>query len=646
MAGPRGAAYAGTGAPEIARAAIETALSSRGLSITSRQDAPHRLRLEAEQQAPWPQVLRKALPQRSVWVVDSSDGRLLIAADFRLFRWYSALFALLWIASVAGLFGGTAILDRLEWSVGEYAFAGVLLLVGIGLVPLGIRMLSAFGSQTEPIWIEVMRDVEREGGRLQPVGLGLARRHTVVLFVFFLSVLFLGVRFFLHGQRGTSLEMPAISPAFNAGLGGLVVLLLAGLALMISRQGFNLRTYAVISGLLSMSAVFLALQAALLPWWMVSRVDLPALGARLPILGRMTSGICFVLALTAVYLASASVRAAGKATPQLRRVQDRREDGVYRAAAGAVPPWPFQVVFVLSWLVMAGLLWTSLGILALCAAQTVAPFSSRPELRLAEVSQVLIGAGLGRAGFEAFTRVAVSSGWIAAAAGGIGLLFVSTSQLVRRRRETRESLRERAAVPFPRREELERLLDEILSRRKRPPLKLAMKRGQAASAEYHSFGLWRSERFIELSEGCLSLSRKELTALLCHECAHDLQRHMKMEIALRWLGRLSFTGDGFVRAVLHSFGREMAADRIARELLGAPREGLQARLESQREDKAGPIPLPKNAASSESETWRAALSSFRGQYFGLGDHSLHYWHPDPQTRIDALLKMDRDDDGE
>ena len=310
-----------------------------GMDCRWRVIGPKRWVAEAVQRRSPLRILAGALPQRAVWVVDGSGEQLLISSDFRLFRWYAALVFLLWLLIALGFLGSTAIAER-PYRTDEEATAGVVLvLAAIALVPLVLRLLRAIGVHTEPLWREILYRIERSGGSLSPTGRGFPKRHATTALAFFVSILLLVAWFLIRGASGAPV-LPRGLPAFLAVVAALLVLLCGTLVLMVGRQGFNLRVYAVGAGLLSLMTVFMALMAVLLPSWLVSRLDLAALGPRLPAIGQLTMGTTFFLAAVAVFLAVFAVRAASQVRPQLDRIQARVGQGLYKAAAGAVSPWP------------------------------------------------------------------------------------------------------------------------------------------------------------------------------------------------------------------------------------------------------------------------------------------------------------------
>jgi Zn-dependent protease with chaperone function len=628
---PLGVAYLGTGDPALACAVIQEALSGAGMASEVREAGPDVYRLQAVQRAPWHRVLIEARPQRAVWHVERQGERLLLASDFRLFPWYSVLVGLLWLAVIAG-FHGSLVAGRSLAGPARSVVGGGLLLAAVVLIPLVLHLLGALGTRAEPLWHEILFQLEKKGGRFDPQGKGLMVRHTAALAAFLGSVLVLAGRFLVESCSGSAFPFPRGASALAGALGMLLVLLVVTLAFLFGRRGFGLRTPAVLTGLLSMASMLLFLLGPVLPWWMVSRVDLAALGPRLGLFGRLVAGVGIViLGAFAYILVRLALHGSILLRPGIQRLGSGRAGGSYRLAVGAASPLPFQSVFFLTWALLGGLILAVLVHVVLCGVQAVAPVWTSPELRLPEISGTLLAAALGRSPSDPDVLAWVRAGWVAFAATGVALLAVSTGQLVLSRRAGRKQLAKCATRSFDGRDALERKVGELCR-----GVRLALGPDREPGAQSFRFGL-RGERFIEISEGCLRLPPGELHAMLCHECAHHLLGHTAKDNLLRWLARFSFAGDGFARAVQDSFGYEKEADRFAVRVLGVSREDLLARLEQSAE--AAPNRRPFTSfGGSQGERWRWALRLFWKQYRG-DDLRHYYWHPSMEDRRTALLSL-------
>jgi Zn-dependent protease with chaperone function len=265
----------------------------------------------------------------------------------------------------------------------------------------------------------------------------------------------------------------------------------------------------------------------------------------------------------------------------------------------------------------------------------VVPLFERHELQLVHLSSQALSAVRGRAPGHRGLSGFVPGFWLLFALAGVSLLLVSVGQLLIRRRALRRRLAAAADRPFPRRRELEEMLEEIYSTRHLPPLRLALRKGPPGDAGSERICVWRAERYVEISEGCLDLPAAQLKAALAHECAHHYLKHLAVRSFALWLGRLSLTGDGFVFALLDSFGYEKQADRAAVGPLGAPRGGLIELLQRLSQGGPGPEVSPMTSLNpSLSDRW----SLFLEQYCGGLKH--HYWHPVAQERIEALCELE------
>lgn len=637
-----GMIYGGTGELEAARALVEKALSDVGLSCRTTRTGTRSVVVEGEQRAPWYQILRHALPQRVRWRIESSGDALQLSSDFRLFRWYAAFLALLQ-AVIASCFVFDYLNAERRWLTGP---AGGLLGAGLAalavvLMQIVIHFLGALGGRSsERLWQSIIHGIQQQKGHLAPQR-HVSLRYSLHLTGFFGFCLVLTLWFFLYSSAESGLPIPRGGAAVLGTLFGLLALLVVTVALMFGRRGFGLRIYPIVTGLMTMLCTYLLLAAILAPWWATSTVDYRALGPALCSFGWLLLGGGFVLAAAAAYVFFYfAIYSTGLFRPGLKQLGASPGEA-YRLAVGGVSPWPFQAVFFLTWLLFAGLSLSGLAFLVACALQGLVPMFDLRELQLVHRSSLVLAAVLGLAPGDRPLSIAVRALWLLAALGGVGVLLASAGQLWRRRSALRRRLAAAAERPFPRRSELEEMLDRMRRAGGLPPIRLAPGSGSFQEAGSERFGLWRVERYIEIPDGSLSLPAPELEALLAHECAHHALGHLGIRSFVLWLGRLSLTGDGFVFALLDSLGYERQADRTAVDVLQAPRDGLLGLLErieeeaSKRPDRFRETVPPMTSLNPSLATrW----SLFLEQYcHGREDH---YWHPLVQERIEALHELD------
>ena len=163
----------------------------------------------------------------------------------------------------------------------------------------------------------------------------------------------------------------------------------------------------------------------------------------------------------------------------------------------------------------------------------------------------------------------------------------------------------------------------------------------------------------EVSREALNLFRHEkdspqLEAIVAHELAHLKAKHSYTDTLLRYVGRFTFVGDGFVRAIENTYGYEIEADEIAirdfgvdptvlRHALWRIRNVMAASGEFVTEIAEGTPLLFRNYAQYLAEPanslsfvkqWRLAIKAFLDYY--LGRDRTAYWHPSLDDRVEHL----------
>jgi Zn-dependent protease with chaperone function len=247
---------------------------------------------------------------------------------------------------------------------------------------------------------------------------------------------------------------------------------------------------------------------------------------------------------------------------------------------------------------------------------------------------------------------------------------ISTGQLFLEHRRRRRKLRAASREPCHRRQaELQEVVHELATIGGVSRVRLVVSPERTFQGTASRFGGFPGERFVEITAGCVDrLSRDDLRALLAHEIGHHLAGDCRRDQFLRWLGRWSFAGDGFVLALQNSWGSEQAADLAVRRLgvsednlaralhrlraLRAIEEQKKARSQAQKQGGAG-LPADTEAvkpppdvaelvvrdpsALKLAERWRLGWRLFLHQYFHAMSLGLHYWHPTTDERVAALL---------
>jgi Zn-dependent protease with chaperone function len=264
----------------------------------------------------------------------------------------------------------------------------------------------------------------------------------------------------------------------------------------------------------------------------------------------------------------------------------------------------------------------------------------------------LLAAALGRPQEDRWTGAVARGLWGLHGLAILALPAVSVGRLLfQHRRNDREIATAAADDTTGRQAEIQALLEEL-----QPPgagrlaVRVVIREApsflpagllQDGLASAQRFGLWRTGRLIALSPRALDrLERDELRALLAHELAHHLLGHCTIADVARWLGRLTFVGDGFARAVLDSFGFEIEADRLAVKVLGGQAGGLVRCLEKLAADRA---PNAKRRPAEQTAIGYSQIKAKAGRRLAwwlfwkqYTSGALHGWHPSHATRLEAL----------
>lgn len=623
--------------------------------------------IEARQTRPWWRTALLALPQRTLWRLERSGEALLVRSDFRLFGWGALLIIICYLLTAAGF----------AFATGTGSGFGSAGKEAKGLVELGVLVLAALttfwlvlaigalggGRRTVALWQEVVARIEQAGGVLAPDGRPVSRRYSIAVLTFAASFLALFSWIVGFGDAQSDGSGWAWVLSLNGALTVLASVMLAAAVLMANRRGFIFRAEAVLGGLVGGVAVLFLLS---LPHFYFAIGLQPEMWrhyaepAALWSVSWIIIGVTFLALLGAMGLMLYGVYFSVFTWLPLGRLQTHRIAAGYRAAVAEGPGLRiFQVVFVTVWAVLALLVLTLQGFVLLCALQALLPALSIPAQRLPTLTADVIATALGRPFGDPWIDLSVRGVWILYGLGVLVLSALSVGQLVAVRRAMRRWLA--AAGPEGSRQEaLQEVLASLAARAGLGPVRLGVAEGEQPRAAAHAFGWLARERYIEVSKGALEyLGAAELEALLAHELAHHSCGQCRMAVLLRWLGRLTFVGDGFALAIQNSFGYEAMADRMAisfgvtrpalercllllRDLCGEHADGVLPPLAVQL-TAAAPSPIVRDLrtllsggpdALSPGRRWRLAWWLFRRQYTHAMD--LYYWHPTYEERLAAL----------
>ena len=344
----------------------------------------------------------------------------------------------------------------------------------------------------------------------------------------------------------------------------------------------------------------------------------------------------------------------------LWRLQTKKGTGVYaRAIRDPRLLRTFRRFVVAVWGISTLLVFGALVFVLVAVAQSFVGAFLDPRLRLVELSSNVLGLALGFSPDDPVVYLFTREAWWVYLLPVLAFWAISVVQLwVVQRREARR-LRTAAEAPAdPRQPELQETADALCRTVGLPSVRVVVSSAISLQAAAVRIGLWRPRRYVEVAADVLGvLVDEDIEALLAHELAHHLAGHCRLVLVLRWLGRLTFAGDGFVLLLQDSSRYEDEADHAATHELGVPRRVLARCLRRIRNASAVstlPPPAPSGlsmfatepdkidallgkgpAALGFGKRWRLTGQVFRAQYFdALG---LYYWHPDYETRKREIL---------
>ncbi len=480
----------------------------------------------------------------------------------------------------------------------------------------------------------------------------------------------------------TSIRESLQAAVFLAILLVVVLFLLATAGLMARRHELSHRVDAIVTGLATLLATLFYVSPMLM--WMAAG-DSTALVSRWrtadpSLYAAQAWQILLVAAAPLVASLAFFVVLGGLKSSYLARIlgrlQKERRRGSYKKAAEG-GPYLHRLRFVLgvTWTLMAILVFGALVSLVLCAVQAVDPSFPYPEADLVELSSAVVGLAFGAwvdaPALGGMTRFA----WIVYALVGVTFYTISLAQLYRSRRLDRRALHAAAESDAQGRDpQVREALARLAELAGLDGVRLAVEpEDRLGGAAECFFNLRGPERFVIVTQGTLiDFDVAELEAILAHELVHLREGHCRKKSFLRWLGRLTFVGDGFVLALQNSFGYEKEADRLLLERGWATPEALAGSLEKMESaafgyqhpgmlgfaptavEEGGPADSTPQKELRDDERkllvgeelrlsfrrrWRLSWRLFRQQYFAA--HKLHYWHPSFKERLEDVRSWSR-----
>lgn len=676
--------YTAEGAePRLLVDALAVSAPPRGFAVSQRSDAGV-VSVELAQVSPWYVVLLRALPQRlrcDVWVEGETT---FLRLDRWTLPWYRSATVALCIVAAALFWVSWHAALAMDGSRAAYLGIGGLF-VCMGMAFLCWR-LSAAGAGCIARLREDLHAHLRNHGVLLEHRPELSRSRlarSARRYLVFVVVVAAGAVIARDDALGPVLRADALLVIVPLVL---VAVLLCGIVrASIRRPGFDSRVTTVLPGL---SGMFLALFVliAQLPGHLLAQFDDEAwtamfiardLLAETPPsvltvttpsgnvtaraeLARAVSGVQWLTSVTLLFPLFcwgigllgmwSSLRSVDLCYAQGHRLKEwGRLLTVRQATSGAGFLGLFRVMLLTVWMVCAGIN-TSCAIALFRAGATAAYgvprgwTSGHQDVAgaCAHALKYSIGLSPDSVSAEVASRVfwCLWTAVVLAALVASGLSWVWT-----RHRAYRHLLERSRAAPVVL-ARTAREIGELVGRRVVRPWVAVLPLRSPAAASFE-FGLIRRRQMVAVTEGALDLlDESELRALLAHEIGHLALGHCRTHAVLQLLGRLTFVGDSFVGALEHSFGYELAADRMAVERLGVGSSALRSCLQKicavstfgrlpEQLDQGLPVDGGRfGMPPSGRFTLRRSLRLwFR---FYTADTLLAYWHPTIEDRLRAL----------
>lgn len=674
-----GTTLIGSGDIEVAAKGLEKTLKAAGMTCRRTKSEKGRIGLVASQDASWLKVVARCLPQRADWLLLEKDHGLEISGDFYSFLWHRLLVLTFGLAVISGtsaiwLSGSTRFDSSLEWVTFTHLVLGTL----AAFITLAYLLLGG-AHHREDVWQTLLVEVEKAGGSLEPKGSGLSRRRFSIYAVLLTMAFSLGAFAIKDAFNQSSIQWNLPVAAWLAALCIAVVFLLSTAGLMARIHEASLRVDAIVTGLATLLAALFLFSPTFM-WTAVgdSTVLLSRLAKVESTVYPETASAWKTQALQILIVASSPLVASIgffflmgslKSTYLVRiltRLKKEGRRGSFRKAAEGGPHLSYlRFALGVTWTLMAVLVLCAFSALVLTGVQAIYSPFPYPEADLVAFSAAVVRLALGGLINGAILSWLTRFAWIAYASAAVVVFVVSVGQLYLSRRADRRTLLEEVGSERQESErEARRVLDRLAVRAGLVGVKLAVLPDLRPGAGAKCFFRLRGpERFVVLTEGALiDFGESELEAVLGHELVHLRDGHCWKMNLMRWLGRLTFVGDGFVLALQNSFGYEKRADHLLLAKGWADPEALERSLVIMMHADPGwrglgilgfapagtdgPRPAPDEKHQFREDLrrlrageevhlsflrqWRLSWYLFRQQYFAALD--FHYWHPTYRER--------------
>lgn len=335
-----------------------------------------------------------------------------------------------------------------------------------------------------------------------------------------------------------------------------------------------------------------------------------------------------------------------------------KDKTIARAASGSGFLKIFRLFFGGAWLSLGTLILygiTMNGMAFISALVGPEQFIFLPTSQWVQVSQRLLALAVTGKLESNIIFSFVRMGWILGCGLSVLLVGVSIFQLVFQRRNQFRKLLQLTN----KRHCYDKFVKDMASFFSMEPPLISIKNTKDINAWAHEFGLFRRQRFIEITSGAIAQERITpgfLRFVIGHELSHLKIGHVSWLNWLRWFGRLTLVGDTFVFTLFNSWGCEEAADLYVLHNTNIPPYIILGSLEilqsqafiRSKSDNAisvyandnldGPI----DSDSTGNYRWKIKnlIRVFTDQYTNPFSHS--YWHPNITSRIESIKMKKKD----
>ncbi len=669
-----------------------------GYRLISHSASSHRTEISLKHTSPWYALVLRTTPQRVVWSI-SDEGELThITCDIRYFKWYAALI-LCCCALMPFLFIPSWSHLTADWLENEFDLRYVITLLSWFLMVFFVFYLINAGG-CDRVLRPVQTQVELRGFQCEPDSYRESKRYVAACVTYVVFVLSFLVWPFLE------IDQLSLSSSDVFILGLLLIMLtvlIVLLGVMIGKPRTSLRVVSILCGY-SVAMAFLFATAPIMVWaipgeafsvqelielrrmaeqfldgdhsmlrrapsseselqeWRFAARQFPAFFDGFSLVAVGVSMLFGVIALAFLRLA---LRLPLRSWYYLIRLQTHahlasRRDAV--TAQGRVRA--FSCLIGLAWLSIALISWSLfIGLLITSGRALLGGLLGWEQVPVGGTIEVAVYFCHLAFHEERQDLIAVAVYWafVVWAGGLLCGLAMSLGSLIVARTRTRRWL---LAKDVSGRPQYRCLVAEYKRVAKQQNLSgtelIVLEEGELRAESYH-FGFVRPSRLIVLSSRCMEiLTPAELVAIACHELAHHKANHCRWDVVLRYLGRITFVGDTFMRSLEDSFGYECRADQIAVSELGANADALCTALVKMHHVSAaeGKWVMPWASSLSAVNVRSAQLHRVlehglsiipAGQRFLLslrwavdeytGRVNLSYWHPSIHERRARLAPL-------